>query len=42
MAYTDNDGVRDALIAGQTESFNGEPILETCLRIADELGLNLG
>ena len=28
VVYTDNDGVRDSLIACQTSSVNGEPILE--------------
>ena len=29
--YTDNDGVRDCLIACQTDSINGRPILTACL-----------
>ena len=41
VAYTDNDGVRDSLIACQTSSVNGEPILEACLKIEYELGVNL-
>ena len=41
VAYTDNDGVRDSLIACQTSSVNSEPILEACLKIEYELGLNL-
>ena len=40
-AYTDSDGVRDSIIACQTNSKNGEPILEACLKIEYELGLNL-
>ena len=40
-SYTDNDGVRDSLIACQTSSVNGEPILEACLKIEYELGMNL-
>ena len=32
MIYTDNDGVRDCLIACQTDSANGRPILNACLR----------
>ena len=31
MIYTDNDGVRDCLIACQTDSINGRPILNACL-----------
>ena len=31
MIYTDNDGVRDCLIACQTDSINGRPILTACL-----------
>ena len=38
---TDNDGVRDSLIACQTSSVKGEPILEACLKIEYELGMNL-
>ncbi len=41
VVYTDNDGVRDSLIACQTSSVNGEPILEACLKIAYEFGMNL-
>ncbi len=41
VAYTENDGVRDSLIACQTSSVNGEPILEACLKIEYELGNNL-
>ena len=41
VAYTDNNGVRDSLIACQTSSVNSEPILEACLKIEYELGLNL-
>ena len=41
VVYTDNDGVRDSLIACQTSSVNGEPILEACLKIEYELGMNL-
>ena len=38
---TDNDGVRDSLIACQTSSVNGEPILDACLKIEYELGMDL-
>ena len=41
VAYTDNDGVRDFLIACQTSSVNSEPILDCCLKVENELGLNL-
>ena len=41
VAHIDNDGVCGALIACQTESKNGEPILETCLKLEYEFGLNL-
>ena len=41
VVYTNNDGVRDSLIACQTSSVNGEPILEACLKIEYELGMNL-
>ena len=41
VVYTDNDGVRDSLIACQTSSVNGEPILEACFKIESELGMNL-
>ena len=41
VVCTDNDGVRDSLIACQTSSVNGEPILEACLKIEYELGVNL-
>ena len=40
VAYSDNDGVRDSLIACQTSSVNSEPILEACLKIEYWLGLN--
>ena len=36
-----NECVGDALMACQTESKNGEPILEACLKLEYELGLNL-
>ena len=41
VAYTDNDGVRDYLIACQNSSVNSQRILEACLKIEYELGLNL-
>ena len=41
VVYTDNDWVRDSLITCQTSSVNGEPILEACLKIEYELGMNL-
>ena len=41
VAYADNDGVRDSLSACETSSVNCEPILEACLKIEYELGLNL-
>ena len=41
VVYTDTDGVRDSLIACQTSSVNREPILEACLKIEYELGMNL-
>lgn len=41
VTYTDIDGVRAALAACQTESKNGEPNLEACLKLEYELGLNL-
>ena len=37
VIYTDNDGVRDCLIACQTDSLNGRQILDACLRA--EFGL---
>ena len=41
VVQTDNDGVRDSLIACQTSSVNGEPILEACLKIEYERGMTL-
>ncbi len=41
VAYTDNNGARDSLIACQASSVNCEPILEACLKTEYELGLNL-
>ena len=38
---TENDGVQDSVIACQTSSVNGEPILEACLKAEYELGVNL-
>ena len=37
VLYTDNDGVRDCLIACQTDSTNGHQILDACLRAEFEL-----
>ena len=37
VLYTDNDGVRDCLIACQTDSMNGRQILDACLRAEFEL-----
>ena len=37
VLYTDNDGVRDCLIACQTDSTNGRQILDACLRAEFEL-----
>ena len=37
VIYTDNDGVRDCLIACQTDSINGRQILDACLRDEFEL-----
>ncbi len=41
VVYSDNDGVRDSVLACQTCSVNGEPILEGRLKIEHELGMNL-
>ena len=41
VTYTDIDGVRDAPYCYQTESKNGEPNFEACLKLEYELGLNL-
>ena len=41
VVYADNDGVRDSLISCQTSSVNGEPVLEACLKIEYECGMNL-
>ena len=38
--YTDNDGVRDCLISCQTDSLNGRPILDACLRAEFNLRSN--
>ena len=38
VVYADNDGVRDSLVACQTSSVNGEPVLEACLKIEYERG----
>ena len=40
VLYTDNDGVRDCLIACQTDSMNGRQILDACLRAEFELRIN--
>ncbi len=37
VIYTDNDGVRECLISCQTDSINGRPILDACLRSEFEL-----
>ena len=41
VAYMDNDGVRDSLIACHCSSANATPILDACIRLESTLGWNV-
>ena len=41
VVYTDNDGVRDSLIACHCSSENAMPILDACIRMESSLGWNV-